>query len=521
MRPATSAPEPVSKARCEVADTTLAEFLEQATTRAVTPVVRRLFVDSETPMGLLRKLSRGPGSFLLESADQGGKWSRYSFLGVGVHGTLIASGGSTQWRDLGMSAHDVFGGDLPADPLDALTLLNERWASDPLPGLPPFAGGVVGFLGWDVVRLLETLPSPPPSTHDVPSVYLSLVKDCVAYDHHTSEVVLMALVHSKEAAGPEDFSDAVARLDAMHRDLAKPTASTLHQRVDPTEVSPTPSLSPQQFTEMVNAAKQHIVDGDVFQVVLSQEFSLEVSASALEVYRVLRSLNPSPYMYLLECEGADGVPFQVVGSSPEALVTVQAGRVYSHPIAGSRPRGATPEEDAHNAEEMRSDQKEQAEHLMLLDLARNDVSKVCEPGSVEVTEFMEVERFSHIMHLVSSVEGTLRSGASAVDVLRATFPAGTLSGAPKPRALEIIDALEHSQRGIYGGVVGYFGHSGDADLAITIRTVWMREGTAIVRSGAGIVADSDPQSEYSETIHKASAPARAVFVANALVPGAQ
>ena len=504
-----------------MADTTLAEFLEQATTRAVTPVVRRLFVDSETPMGLLRKLSRGPGSFLLESADQGGKWSRYSFLGVGVHGTLIASGGAAQWRDLGMSADEVFGGAVPSDPLDALTLLNERWASDPIPGLPPFAGGVVGFLGWDIVRLLENLPGPPPSTHDVPSVHLSLVKDCVAYDHHTSEVVLMALVHSLGATKEEDFHEASARLDAMHRDLAKPTASTLHQRVDPTEVSPTPSLSPEQFTEMVRAAKQHIVDGDVFQVVLSQEFSLDVSASALEVYRVLRSLNPSPYMYLLECEGIDGAPFQVVGSSPEALVTVQAGRVYSHPIAGSRPRGATPEEDANYAEEMRADQKEQAEHLMLVDLARNDVSKVCEPGSVEVTEFMEVERFSHIMHLVSSVEGTLRAGANTVDVLRATFPAGTLSGAPKPRALEIIDALEHSQRGIYGGVVGYFGHSGDADLAITIRTVWMRGGRAVVRAGAGIVADSDPQSEYNETIHKASAPARAVFVANALVPGAQ
>jgi anthranilate synthase component 1 len=276
-----------------VADTTLAEFLEQATTRAVTPVVRRLFVDSETPMGLLRKLSRGPGSFLLESADQGGKWSRYSFLGVGVHGTLVANGGEAQWRDLGMSAEEVFGGAVPGDPLEALTLLNERWASDPIPGLPPFAGGVVGFLGWDVVRLLENLPSPPPSTHDVPSVHLSLVKDCVAYDHHTSEVVLMALVHSLGATKEEDFHEASARLDAMHRDLAKPTASTLHQRVDPTEVSPTPSLSPEQFTEMVRAAKQHIVDGDVFQVVLSQEFSLDVSASALEVYRVLRSLNPS------------------------------------------------------------------------------------------------------------------------------------------------------------------------------------------------------------------------------------
>lgn len=500
-------------------DTTLEDFLHQASTRPVTPVVRRLFVDSETPMGLLRKLSRGPGSFLLESADQGGKWSRYSFLGVGVHGTLLASGGTAQWKDLGMSSEVAFGGPVPSDPLDALALINERWASAPIPDLPPFAGGVVGFLGWDVVRILEHLPSPPPSTHDAPTVHLSLVKDCLAYDHHTSEVVLMALVHSAGAAREEDFHDAVSRLDAMHRDLAKPSASTVHQRVDPHEVSPSPSLSPEEFTSMVTAAKKHIVDGDVFQVVLSQEFSLDVSASALEVYRVLRSLNPSPYMYLLECEGIDGVPFQVVGSSPEALVTLKQGRVYSHPIAGSRPRGVTPEDDARNAEDMLADHKEQAEHLMLVDLARNDVSKVCEPGSVEVTEFMEVERFSHIMHLVSSVEGSLRPGATSVDVLRATFPAGTLSGAPKPRALEIIDALEHSQRGIYGGVVGYFGHNGDADLAITIRTVWMREGRAVIRAGAGIVADSDPMSEYRETIHKASAPARAVFVANALVPG--
>lgn len=504
-----------------VNDTTLEEFLDQASTRAVTPVIRRLFVDSETPMGLFRKLSRGPGSFLLESADQGGKWSRYSFLGVGVHGTLLASEGTATWRNLGKSAEEVFGGAVPADPLDALALLNERWASEPIPGLPPFAGGVVGFLGWDVVRLMEKLPSPPPATHDVPTVHLSLVKDCVAYDHHTSEVVLMALVHHQGDARETDFREAVSRLDAMHRDLSQPSASTLHQRVDPREVSPTPSLSLDEFGTMVGAAKKHIVDGDVFQVVLSQEFSLDVTASALEVYRVLRSLNPSPYMYLLECEGADGVPFQVVGSSPEALVTLQGGRVYSHPIAGSRPRGATPEEDALNAQEMLADQKEQAEHLMLVDLARNDVSKVCEPGSVEVTEFMQVERFSHIMHLVSSVEGTLREGADSVDVLRATFPAGTLSGAPKPRALEIIDDLEHSQRGIYGGVVGYFGHSGDADLAITIRTVWMREGRAVVRAGAGIVADSDPVSEYSETIHKASAPARAVFVANALVQAAR
>jgi anthranilate synthase component I len=517
--PATPVPKVVLMARVGMADTSREEFLTLSRTRPVTPVVRRLFVDSETPMGLYRKLSRGEGSFLLESADQGGKWARYSFLGVSIHGTLLEHGGRAQWRSVHMSEHEACGGVLPENPLDALTAINDRWASEPVPEMPPFAGGLVGHMGWEVVRFLENLPHPPAARHHVPAVHLSLVRDCVAYDHHTSEVVLIALVHSREHGTSEDYDDAIDRLDAMHRDLATASASTLHHRVDPQEAAPTPSHTAEEFHELVRKAQAHIVDGDVFQVVLSQQFQLEVSASAIEVYRVLRSLNPSPYMYLLECEGSDGVPYHVVGSSPEALVTLHKGRVYSHPIAGSRPRGKTPEEDTAFAESLLADAKEQAEHLMLVDLARNDISKVCTPGSVDVTEFMQVERFSHIMHLVSSVEGILKDGATSVDVFRATFPAGTLSGAPKPRALEIIDDLEPTQRGIYGGVVGYFGHNGDADLAITIRTVWMRAGVAIVQAGAGIVADSDPESEYRETIHKASAPARAIAVANALVPG--
>ena len=234
---------------------------------------------------------------------------------------------------------------------------------------------------------------------------------------------------------------------------------------------------------------------------------------------MLRQLNPSPYMYLLECETSSGVPYQVVGSSPEALVTITGDRVVSHPIAGSRPRGTTPGEDSAHAESLLGDQKEKSEHLMLVDLARNDLSKVSQAGSVDVTEFMHVERFSHIMHLVSTVEGTLSQDVTSVEVFEATFPAGTLSGAPKPRALEIIDDLEPVQRGVYGGVVGYFGHSGDADLAITIRTLFMSEGHAIVQAGAGIVAESHPESEYAETIHKASAPIRAIRVANALSSG--
>jgi anthranilate synthase component 1 len=348
---------------------------------------------------------------------------------------------------------------------------------------------------------------------------MSLVQDFVAIDHHTSELVLVALVHSLEPATEADYVGAVSRLSQLHDALLTPSVSTFHQRVETEDVAVVPSIPESEFIDMVTVAKKHIVDGDVFQVVLSQQFPMPVSASALEVYRVLRSLNPSPYMYLLECVGVDGIPYQVVGSSPEALVTLKDRRVYSHPIAGSRPRGATAEEDQALAKDLSADLKEQAEHLMLVDLARNDISKVCVPGTVEVTEFMAVERFRHIMHLVSSVEGQLRPDATSVDVFTATFPAGTLSGAPKPRALEIIDALEQTQRGVYGGVVGYFGHSGDADLAITIRTVWMSNGHAIIQAGAGIVADSDPMSEYRETIYKASAPARAVALANALKPG--
>ncbi len=502
-------------------DTTLEQFLEASHTRRVTPVVRRLFADSETPMGLYRKLSTGVGSFLLESADQGGKWSRYSFMGVSVHGTLLEKDGKAQWRAEGMTEQEACGGELPENPLDALRVLNDRWKSEPVVGLPPFSGGLVGHLGWDIVRLLENLPNPPQASHTVPAVFMSLVKDLVAFDHHTSEVVLVALVHSQEPARVEQFEEAQRRIEALHQLLATPTSSTLHQRKEPAEVQPQPTIAADDFYAMVATAKQHIADGDVFQVVLSQQFHVDVRADALSVYRVLRQLNPSPYMYLLECEDPTGAAYQVVGSSPEALVSVHRGRVFSHPIAGSRPRGESPEADAALAEDLLQDAKEKAEHLMLVDLARNDLSKVCVAGSVDVTEFMHVERYSHIMHLVSSVEGDLMQGKSSVDVLCATFPAGTLSGAPKPRALEIIDDLETSGRGVYGGVVGYFAHSGDADVAIAIRTIWMSNSRAIVQAGAGIVADSNPTSEYHETIHKASAPLRAITLANALQPDRQ
>jgi anthranilate synthase component 1 len=424
--------------------------------------------------------------------------------------------GATNWRSAVLDASEAFSGAVPSAPLEAIDALLARWKTANTAHGLPFPGGLVGYIGWEAVRHIENLPHQPEAVHQVPWLSFSLVRDLAIFDHHSSEVTLATLHLVTGVTTDTDFDQAQARLDTMQERIAAPTSTLLSVRHDPDTIDVPSNMTEQDFSSMVDRAKQHITDGDVFQVVLSQRFDTPLTAHPLEVYRVLRSLNPSPYMYLLEGEHADGTSYHVVGSSPEALVTVKNNRVYSHPIAGSRPRGKTPEADALIAEELLADRKEQAEHLMLVDLARNDLSKVCQAGSVEVTQFMEVEKFSHIMHLVSSVEGELVAGKTPVDVFRATFPAGTLSGAPKPRALEIIDDLEPHQRGLYGGVVGYFGLNGDTDLAIAIRTVWLSQSIASVQAGAGIVADSVNHLEYQETLHKAAAPLRAVLAANAL-----
>ena len=496
--------------------TTKEEFFAAHSHGPVIAVSRTLFADSETPMGLYRKFGQGPGSFLLESADQAGTWSRFSFIGASCWGVLTERNNQSAWLSTDMSVEQCFGGNIPGKPLDAVSALLHRWETPQTGPSLPFPGGLVGYIGWEAVRHIENLPHQPEAIHEVPWLSMALVRDLVIFDHHSSEVTLATLVHSIDAPTSADYENAVTRLDSMQERLVAPTSPLLSVRKDPETIAVPANMTPDAFFAMVDQAKQHITDGDVFQVVVSQRFDAELTATPLEVYRVLRSLNPSPYMYLLECEGAGGEAYQVVGSSPEALVTVKQGRAYSHPIAGSRPRGKTPDADQAIADELLADKKEQAEHLMLVDLARNDLSKVCEAGSVDVTQFMEVERFSHIMHLVSSVEGTLREDVGPIDVFRATFPAGTLSGAPKPRALSIIDDVEPHQRGIYGGVVGYFGHNGDTDLAIAIRTVWLSGNVATVQAGAGIVADSVNHLEYQETQHKAAAPLRAVLAANHL-----
>ena len=487
----------------------------------VVPVIRELFADGETPVGIYRKLAMGkPGTFLLESAEQGGIWSRFSFVGAASFGVLTQRDEQYAWLDYGMTADRALGADFtgaPAGPLAALAHLHERWSTPHVDGHPPLTGGLVGFIGWEAIRQIENLRNVPPADFTVPGQAMSFVSELVVIDHRDGTVLLIATALGDGVETRDEiWQGAQQRLDAMQAKLAEPSEAWLAEVDLSIQADPIPRTTAAEYAESIERSKKYIRDGDVFQVVISQRFDHEITADAIDVYRVLRTLNPSPYMYLLTLVDTDGEPYHIVGSSPEALVKVQDGRVHMHPIAGSRPRAENIERDLELAVELLADEKERSEHLMLVDLARNDLLKVCTPGTVEVTEFMQVERFSHIMHLVSSVEGDLRPDATPIEVFTATFPAGTLSGAPKPRALEIIDELEPAQRGVYGGVVGYFDFAGDLDLAIAIRTTTIVGGMARVQAGAGLVADSGPAAEHLESQNKAAAPLRAVAVANAM-----
>lgn len=495
---------------------TFSDLVQQG--HQVIPVTRELFADAETPVSIYRKLAENiSGSFLLESAEQGGIWSRYSFIGVSSYGILTDSNGKSVWKDYGLPEEIAFPEGFSDNGLAALNQLYKTWQTPHVKGLPPLTGALVGYIGWEAIRDIEKLPNAPEADISVPRQALTFAREVIVIDHKFGTVTLVSNVLPALGASEKLFEEAQSRLDEVERRLAQPSTVDL-AKID-LSVTAEPKLRSQknEFLESVRRSKEYVIDGDVFQVVISQRFDLENNASAVDVYRVLRSMNPSPYMYLLSLDDVDGKSFSVVGSSPEALVKVAQGRAYTHPIAGSRPRGEDPEEDLALENELLHDQKERSEHLMLVDLARNDLLKVCDAGSVEVTEFMRVERFSHIMHIVSSVEGNLLKDVTPVDAFIATFPAGTLSGAPKPRALEIIDSLEPSQRGVYGGIVGYFDFAGNADLAIAIRTVTLLGNKAYVQAGAGLVLDSDPETEYQETINKAAAPLKAVAIANALV----
>ena len=473
------------------------------------PVTRWLLADSETAVGIYRKLAGNrPGTVLLESAEQGKRWSRYSFVGVRSAGVLTERDGTTQW--LGDAVPGLTD-DLPADPLAAVRTLARRLRSPRVPGLPPLTGGLVGYLGYDVVRRLERLPETSTDDLGMPELAMTLITDLAVLDHTDGSVLLIA----NALRGSGGYDDAVTRLDAMAADLTKavpPGVAVL----EPAEVPPARSnMAPGVYEAGVERVREHIRAGDAFQVVLAQRFELETTVDALDVYRVLRATNPSPYMYLLRFAGRE-TPFDVVGSSPEALVTVTGTSAVVHPPAGTRPRGATEEEDVRLAESLLADPKERAEHVMLVDLARNDLGRVCVPGTVEVPDFMRVEHYSHVMHLVSTVAGEVTPEHDALDVFDATFPAGTVSGAPKPRAMEIIESLEPTRRALYAGTVGYVDASGDLDMAIAIRTAVLHQGRAYVQAGAGIVADSDAATEEAETRHKARAVLSAIAAAEGL-----
>ena len=504
----------------------LPHFRELADDRRVVPVVRRLLADDVTPVGLYRQLAQGrPGTFILESAEHGA-WDRWSFIGVNSRATLQSRGGHARWTG------DVPVG-IPAQGpvLDVLEAALEALHTPALPGLPPLTGGLVGSLGWDVLRQWEPrLRANAPEEIDAPEVTLCLATDLAAVDHSDGTVWLIANAinfNDTDEHVEDAYADAVARLDAMAAALLRPTRS--HAAVSTGDLPADTGLSfrttREDFEAGVRAAKQAIRDGEVFQLVLSQRLDIDCPAEPIDVYRALRTINPSPYMYYLQLPDVDGPgesgTFAVVGSSPETLVKVTGDTVITFPIAGSRPRGATTREDHELAEELLADPKERSEHIMLVDLSRNDLTKVCEPESVEVVELMTITRYSHIMHITSTVTGRLREGAGALDCLIATFPAGTLSGAPKPRAIELIDDLEPARRGIYGGTIGYFDFAGDLDMAIAIRTAHIRDGVASVQAGGGIVADSVPALEYEESRNKAAAAVRAVQLASTLQSAAQ
>jgi anthranilate synthase component I len=476
---------------------------------AMVPVTRKLLADSETAVGVYRKLAGNrPGTVLLESAEQGKRWARYSFVGVRSAGVLTERDGVTQWL-----GEDVPGltEDLPADPLAAVRTLGRRLRSARIPGLPPLTGGLVGYLGYDVVRRLERLPRTSTDDLGMPELAMMLVTDLAVLDHTDGSILLIA----NASRGGEGYEDAVARLDAMAADLTKAVPSGVAV-LETAEAPPVDSnMAPGVYEDGVERIREHIRAGDAFQVVLAQRFEMVTAVDALDLYRVLRATNPSPYMYLLRFAGRES-PFDVVGSSPEALVTVTGSAAVVHPPAGTRPRGATPEEDVRLAEGLLADPKERAEHVMLVDLARNDLGRVCVPGTVEVPDFMRVEHYSHVMHLVSTVAGEVAPEHDALDVFDATFPAGTVSGAPKPRAMEIIESLEPTRRALYAGTVGYVDASGDMDMAIAIRTAVLHQGRAYVQAGAGIVADSEAATEEAETRHKARAVLSAIATAEGL-----
>jgi anthranilate synthase component 1 len=467
------------------------------------PLVLESFADLDTPLSLYVKLANEPFTFLLESVVGGERFGRYSFIGLPAKIRIRARGTAIEVDDDGVvvERHD-------GDPLAFVGEFLRRYRAAPRPGLPRFCGGLAGFFGYDTVRHIETRlagrsPPPGPGLADVPDILLLLTEELAVVDNLAGKISLIVYA---DPGAPDAYGKARERLQALRRRLREPVAIPFQTAAAVTQAES--EFGAEGYQRAVRRAKDYIAAGDVMQVVLSQRMRRSFASSPLSLYRALRSLNPSPYMFYY-----DFGDFHVVGASPEILVRKEGAAVTLRPIAGTRPRGATREADAKLADELLADPKEIAEHVMLVDLGRNDVGRVAQTGSVKLTDRMVVERYSHVMHIVSNVEGVLQPGLTSIDVLRAAFPAGTVSGAPKVRAMEIIDELEPTGRGVYAGAVGYISFQDDMDTAIAIRTAVVKDGMLYVQAGAGIVHDSVPESEWTETQNKA----RAVFRAADMV----
>jgi len=470
---------------------TLEDMTKLAGQGNLVPVYREINADLETPVSAYLKIARPPYSFLLESVEGGERVARYSFLGTEPYDVIKTGAGQK---------------DGAVDPLVPVQEALAAYRTVKTPGLPRFTGGAVGYLSYDAVNYFERLPAPVRDPLDLPESVFMLTTTLLVFDHLRHKIRIVS--HARlDGDVRRSYRQATERIDELIDRLDTPLKTALSSRGVSTVrgLATLSNVTQDRYEDMVRRVKEYIQAGDIIQSVISQRLAKRTAARPFDIYRALRTVNPSPYMYYLELGG-----FQIVGASPELLVQVEEGAVATHPIAGTRPRGADTDEDQALEDDLRSDEKELAEHIMLVDLGRNDIGRVSEPGTVQVTRLMDVERYSHVMHLVSHVTGKLRQDYTNFDALRACFPAGTVSGAPKIRAMEIIAEQEPEKRGPYAGAVGYFDLMGNMDTAITIRTMIMKDGVAYVQAGGGIVADSSPEREYQETMHKASAVLRAI-----------
>ncbi len=469
------------------------------------PLLREVLADLDTPLSAYLKLAEGPYSYLFESVQGGEKWGRYSMIGLPARTLLRVYGHTVTVSHNGTISeqHEVH------DPLAWIEAFQARYSVPEVNGLPRFTGGLVGYFGYDTVRYIESrlVHGPNPDPLGLPDILLMVSDEIVIFDNLSGKLYI--IVHA-DPAEDDAYDNACRRLDEIATRLrdARPTYPSRHTTVHVDEEDFESTFTREGYMRAVERIKDYIVEGDVMQVVPSQRMSIRYESAPLDIYRALRSLNPSPYMFYFDLED-----FHIVGSSPEILVRLEDDEVTVRPIAGTRPRGRNEAEDLEFEQELLEDPKELAEHLMLIDLGRNDIGRVAVTGSVRVTEQMVIERYSHVMHIVSNVVGRLHEGMTAIDVLRATFPAGTVSGAPKIRAMEIIDELEPVKRGVYAGAVGYLSWNGNMDTAIAIRTAVIKDNTLHIQAGGGIVADSVPETEWEETLNKRRAMFRAVIMA--------